>query len=153
MDNLDELRRIYRSLNDEALLAMNREELTAEARVCYDAELAGRGLKSAPPAAPDLEPRPACAPECGEMAEAAVFLNREDAKLAQALLESEDIPAHLGGEHTDVYGKGLSGFRLFVPAACLDLARELLQTEVSEEDLAAQAESGEIEDDEDAGWR
>ncbi len=148
----DELRRIYRSLNDEALLEMDREELTETARICYDEELAQRGIKPKtraaggkghPSSEANVEPPTAFGPEGGEMVVAAVYLGREEAKLAQALIESENIPAQVADEYTDIYGKGLSGWRLFVPASSLELARALLQTEVSEEDLAAQAESGE----------
>jgi hypothetical protein len=150
MDSLDELRRIYHGLNDEALLEMNREELTEVARICYDAELTERGIRPKPSASPgaNVEPPPTFPSESGEMVVAAVFLVREEAKLAQALLESENIPAHVADDYADVNARGLTGFRLFVPAFSLDLARALMQTKVSEEDLAAQAEPGEIASEE-----
>jgi hypothetical protein len=44
--DLDSLRRHYRSLPDDELLAMERDELTEAAQRCYDEELAERGLTS-----------------------------------------------------------------------------------------------------------
>jgi len=44
--DLDDLRRHYRSLSDDELLAMDREELVEAAQRCYDEELAERGLTS-----------------------------------------------------------------------------------------------------------
>ena len=40
----DELRRYYASLSDDALLEIERNDLTEVAQACYDAELAERGL-------------------------------------------------------------------------------------------------------------
>ncbi len=62
--------------------------------------------------------------------------------MAEGLLQSEGISAHLADDYVDVKTRGLTGLRLFVPAKSLALARELLQTGVSEEDLSAQAEDG-----------
>ena len=42
--DLDDFRRLYSSLNDEALLALDRDELVPLAQQCYDAESAERGL-------------------------------------------------------------------------------------------------------------
>src|SRR5215472_4378267 len=62
--DLDYLRRHYESLNDEALLAVDRGDLVEAAQTLYDAELRKRGLgrdktlrRSAPPitASEDLE--------------------------------------------------------------------------------------------------
>ena len=44
--DLEALRRHYQSLSDDALLAMDREELVEAAQHCYDEELAERGLTS-----------------------------------------------------------------------------------------------------------
>ena len=44
--DLEDLRRHYASLSDEALLALDRNDLTPVAQSCYDAELAQRGLVS-----------------------------------------------------------------------------------------------------------
>ena len=42
----DELRRYYASLSDDALLEIERNDLTEVAQACYDAELAERGLEA-----------------------------------------------------------------------------------------------------------
>jgi hypothetical protein len=91
----DGFRRVYRGLNDEALLEMNRAELTETARLCCDEELTLRGLAHRAPATLGADhPSPeAFAPDGGDMVVAASCLVREDAKLAQALLESESIPS------------------------------------------------------------
>ena len=55
----DEFRNYYESLSDEALLALNREELVDIARACYDSEVAHRRLTKKPAAQikrEDLEP-------------------------------------------------------------------------------------------------
>jgi len=48
--DLDDFKRHYAMLSDDALLEINRDELVDAARVCYDAELADRKL-----ARPDAE--------------------------------------------------------------------------------------------------
>ena len=42
--DLEDFRRLYSSLNDEALLAIDRDELVPTAQQVYDAELSTRGL-------------------------------------------------------------------------------------------------------------
>ncbi len=136
----DEIRRIYSELTDEALLEMNREDLTEIARICYDQELAQRRLEPRPPEPAGDSPEESV-PDPGNLVQAATFLSAADARLAQALLKSENIPAFLADEISDIYVKGLSGPRLFVPAHYLDAARALLEAEVSDDELAAQAEA------------
>jgi hypothetical protein len=43
--DLDDFRRRYEELSDEALLELDRDDLVDLARDCYDAELARRGLR------------------------------------------------------------------------------------------------------------
>ena len=136
----DDFRSRYDSLSDEALLAENREELVDLARECLDGEMARRGL--APPAT-EPEPKPAenLAPG-DELVPVADFLSREEGDLARGLLESAGIPCgHASGQTTGTDWSMTGSLRLLVPARFLDQARELLESPVSEEELAAEAEA------------
>ena len=132
--DLDDFRRRYEELSDDALLDLDRDELVDLARDCYDAELARRGLhrsSSSPPVTEDQ----------GELVEAARFTSSSEADLARALLESAAIPCYLENE---IAGKTLrvtDGLRLFVPASLLESAHEILDAPVSDEELIAQAEA------------
>ena len=131
--DLDDFRRRYAELADEALLELDRDELVDLARDCYDAELARRGLIRSSPPATEVQDQ-------GELVELARFSSSSEADLAKALLESAAIPCYLENE---VAGKTLGvtdGLRLFVPASLLDSAREILDAPVSDEELIAQAE-------------
>jgi hypothetical protein len=115
--DLDDFRRRYAELSDEALLELDRDELVDLARECYDAELARRCLHRDSPPATEVE-------DHGELVEAARFSSSSEADLARALLESAAIPCYLENE---IAGKTLrvtDGLRLFVPATLLDNARE-----------------------------
>jgi hypothetical protein len=48
--SVEDFRRQYAGLSDEALLDVDRQDLVEMARACYDEELARRRLKAAPPA-------------------------------------------------------------------------------------------------------
>ena len=47
--SVEDFRRQYAGLSDEALLDVDRRELVDLARTCYDEELARRQLKATPP--------------------------------------------------------------------------------------------------------
>jgi len=76
---------------------------------------------------------------------AQTFAYPYDARLACALLESANIPTFLADDHTGAtegaWGGASDGLRLFVPVSFLKEARALLQTPVSDEDLATQAQA------------
>src|SRR5450755_1563947 len=95
--SVEDFRRQYAGLSDEALLDVDRQDLVELARACYDEELARRKLKAATPAA-----APARAPEPHDSAEefavAATYLSQEEAKLARELLRAGGIRAHLGAD-------------------------------------------------------
>jgi hypothetical protein len=135
--DLDDFRRRYAELSDEALLELDRDELVDLARDCYDAELARRGLRRSSTSPPATEVQ-----DHGELVEVAMFLSSSEADLARALLESAAIPCYFENEFA---GKTLrvsgGGFRLFVPATLLENAREILNSPVSEEELIALAEA------------
>ncbi len=142
--SLDDFRRHYELLSDAALLETNREELVESARQCYDEEVARRGLNS-PSAEGPAEPVTHQASPGEELVSIATYNIPDEANLARGLLESGGIPYHLENEHAPLGGFQL---RLLVPAAFEQEALEVLAAEISEEELAAQAEAaGVIEED------
>lgn len=140
----EELRRQYESLSDEALLAMNRDDLVDLARQVYDEEVEGRGLAS-PAEQAEGEAGKLPGNEHGEeLVEAVVYESRSEARLAKSFLLSAEIPCTLENE----FSLDDAPLRLLVPAGMLDQALEVLSAEISEEELAAQAEAaGEPEAD------
>jgi hypothetical protein len=140
----EDFRRVYESMNDDALLAVKREELVPVAQQCYDIEVARRGL-----AGEEVEEAEAVAPEAAgeseEMVELATFTDVDDARMARELLKSAEIPCYLQNDDplagNWIGGAGQGAFRLSVPPEWLEQAREILETEISDEELAAQAEA------------
>ena len=135
----EEFKRLYAEMPDEELRSLVRGELTDVAQQCYDAELARRGLKATPlrrtiqPIVAAREPED-IAPESEEVLEqtieqgeeedlapAAIFPSREEAKAAKVLLQSAAIPAFV---EDDTLAAG--GFRLLVAASYVEQAREVL---------------------------
>ena len=142
----EDFRRVYESMNDAALLAVKREDLVAVAQQCYDVELARRGLAVGGAAAGADAERAEPTADSEGMVELATFTDVDEARVARGLLKDAEIPAFL--ENTNPMGRG--EFRLSVPPEWLDEAREILEAEISEEELAAQAEAaGELEEEED----
>ena len=151
----EDFKRHYALLSDDALLEIERDELVDAARPYYDAELAERKL-----ALPDTEQSAPSANSSGHaIGDApgrtedspqlvATFLSLEDANLARGLLQSADIPCSLENEYM-AQRSGNSALRLMVPASAYDRACEILDTEISEEELIAQAEAGAAEAAED----
>jgi hypothetical protein len=137
----DDFRRVYESLNDEALLAVKRDDLVEVAQQCYDVEVAQRGLAARTDAA--AVPAPGSAEAASEeLVEIATFTDADDARLARDLLQSAEIPSYLA---TDAKLPGNmsvpGGFRLSVSPSLLEQAREVLDARISDEELAAQAEA------------
>jgi len=139
----DDFKRLYAEMPDEELRSLAREELTEVARQCYDYELKRRGLEAKPPR---RAIQPVVVPEEPErivpqsedpleeaihaeveqeeeedLAPAAIFTSREEAKAARGRLQSAAIPAFL---ENDTQAAG--GFRLLVAASYVDQAREVL---------------------------
>jgi hypothetical protein len=141
----EEFRRHYDSLSDEALLEVNRDELVAVAQECYDEELARRGI------AREAESDAAAPAESATHADwvaAATFLSAEEANLAHAMLDSADIPARLESKGTGAW-TGFGELRLLVPTEFLAEAQEIIESQISEEELIAQAEAETAPDSED----
>jgi hypothetical protein len=134
----------YADLSDEALQSIKREDLVEAARECLDQELASRNLPSS------LDPERAqsaslddAAPEV-DLVPLDTYEIPEEAKLARALLESADIPCYLTYARTlgtTSLWTNAPGLTLMVPAALLDEAREILSTQISDDELSAQAEA------------
>ena len=131
----DEFRRYYSELSDDALLDLNRDELVDVARDSYDAELASRGLHRE--SAPEDEVQTEV--DEGDMVELTRFSSSSEIDLARALLASAAIPSWLENELGGKYLPGSEGYRLFVAATSLEDARQVLQSSVSDDELAAQA--------------
>jgi hypothetical protein len=129
----EEFRRRYAELSDEALLSINRKELTELAQSYYDAEVAQRGLDS-DRASEDTAPDPEM-----DLVPVATFRSVNEAQLGRDLLRAADIPAYLENELTATW-TGAGGLRLMVPASFLEQSEEILEARISDEELIAQAE-------------
>ena len=146
----EDFKRHYALLSDDALLEIDRDELVDAARLYYDAELADRKLalpeteESAPT---DQGGNPALGQTEDGPQLVGTFLSLEDANLARGLLLSADIPCALENEYL-AQRSGNGTLRLMVPASAYDRACEILESEISEEDLIAQAEAEASKDDE-----
>ena len=145
--DLEDLRRQYGNLNDDALLGVDRDELTPLAQQVYDAEVASRGLKTA--AAEGDEDEEAGGP--GELTENLMalcsFADPTEAGVARSLLRQADIPCFLSSDMPlagSVFAT-LSEVTLYVPAGYEEQANEVLDSEISDEELAAQAEAAAAE--------
>jgi PhnB protein len=129
--SVEDFRRQYAGLSDEALLDVDRQELVEGARACYDEELAHRQLKAPVPVS-----APAQAPESHDEAEefavAAAYESQEEARLARELLRAAGIRAHLG----------TGGLTLLVPVSTREDAREVLDAQISDDALAEAATAG-----------
>jgi len=138
----EDFKRHYALLTDDALLEIDRDELVDMARTCYDAELAERRLDR-----PEtIDRAPGDTPSAEEQGETegglqlvGTFLSLDEANFARGLLQSAEIPSSLENEHSAWSGPG--ALRLMVPASAYDRACEILETEISEEDLIEQAEA------------
>jgi len=145
----EDFKRHYALLSDDALLEIDRDELVEAARPYYDAELAERKLappdaEESVPAADSSDDPPNTTADGPQLV--ATFLSLDEANFARGLLQSADITCSLENEH-GVQWAGNGALRLMVPAAAYDRACEILEYEISEEDLIAQAEAEASDDD------
>jgi Putative prokaryotic signal transducing protein len=143
----EDFRRLYSSLNDDALLAIDRDELVPTAQQVYDAELSTRGL-DAPAEEEEFAPTQNAFGE--NLVEIASFDNPSEASVARSLLRIAEIPCMLS---TDLPLTGsilnvATDVRLYVPPEFVDQANEVLDHEISEEELAAQAEAAALLEEE-----
>ena len=126
-------RQRYEELTDEALLSIDRKDLIEVAQQYYDAEVARRGLNSDQATPVEVDPK-------AELVPVATFLSFEEANLGRALLRSADIPAYLENELNPMR-TGAEGVRLMVPPSFMEQAEEILGSQISDEELLAQAEA------------
>jgi hypothetical protein len=138
--NLEELREHVAGLSDEALLEVKPEDLVESARGVYEAEIASRGLQWTAAAMEEQQQMEAEA-DTG-LVSIAKFESVEEARFARTMLENEGIPVWFVGELTPnrVTGDPLAGLELVTKADYVEQAQLVLNTEVSEEELARQAE-------------
>jgi hypothetical protein len=141
----EDFQRHFEILSDEALLETNRDELVEMAREVYDGEIERRGLgpEDGEELAPESELQPTDAVD--EMVLIATFGYPEEANMARGLLESASIPSQIKNELAAVGGFEAS---LLVPASFEEQAIEILESQISDEELAAQAEAAGIPDEE-----
>jgi len=132
----DEFRQHYASLSEEGLREINRADLTDAARACYDEELASRGLTTESDPPPAVEPRP------DDIAWTPVgTFNLDEIEQVRALLYFEGIPTEREPSPPGNYPPLAAGSILFVPGALRERAREILASQISEEELIAEAEA------------
>jgi hypothetical protein len=137
--NPEEFRRHFEMLSDDALLAVERGDFVVAAQQCYDEECARRGLtpgqtKVVSGEVQTVEP----VDEVDALVQIATYLSGDEAGLARGLLHSAGIPAVLANPLA-IYGN--PEIHLSVPESFVDHALEILGHEISDEELAAQAEA------------
>lgn len=141
--NIENLRRHYASLSDEALREIDRSELVEAARACYDHELAQRdplnAVRGAPPHAPEEETGPA---EAACVCAFAVFPGKNsaaDAESARIILENAGIPCYieLHPIEPDPTPPQQSEYRVIVPSGLNLRAASVLDQEIFNEQTEA----------------
>ncbi len=141
----DDFKELYGGMPDEELRSLVRDELSEVARPVYDAELARRGLQARTVRRPSQPISTHIPPEVvadadepldesvaeevereeeEDLAPAAIFKTRDEAKNAKAILQTAAIPAFL---EDDTVTDG--GFRLLVAASYVVQARAALAEE------------------------
>ena len=137
------LKRHVASLSDEALLEVRREDLTEDAQGIYEGELTSRGLAwpEAAPAEEEEDPEAAAAAG-GGLVSLGKYDSMEEGRFARDLLRNEGIPAWFAGELALKKGDSdpLAALELLTQAVFLEQAQLLLSSEISDEELARQAE-------------
>lgn len=134
-----DFRKHFALLSDEALLEINRGDLVEIAQQCLDEEVARRQLNRAEPRTETAREQPQHeASRAEELVHVATFLTGEELSMARGLLEEAAIPYHIENPLAALGGIEL---RLMVPASLEEQALEILSAEISEEELAAQAEA------------
>jgi hypothetical protein len=141
--NIENLRRHYASLSDEALREIDRSELVEAARACYDHELAQREplkvIRATPLQAPEEETGPA---EAACVCAFAVFPGKNsaaDAENARIILENAGIPCYieLHEIQPDPTPPPQSEYRVIVPSGLNLRAVSVLDKEIFNEQAEA----------------
>lgn len=129
-----QLRQHYASLSDDALLEVDRSELTEMGRQCYDEELASRKLASEPDRdeedAPEWLEEAACA--CS-FASLPGNDSAPDLEQARIILESSGIPCYVKVEEADASIDGPRpryNYELLVPGVLILPATSILDKQL-----------------------
>ena len=144
--NPEELRRHYDSLSDLALVEINPTELTPVAQQVLEEVLEARGLlEDGPPTegAESASDSNSIDAEQEQLVVAATYDTPSEAQLAVALLRSAQSPCGV------MQSKYSTQIDVMVPTAHAEDAQGVLNAEISDEELAAQAEAAGAEEDED----
>jgi hypothetical protein len=136
----EDFRRHYKNLSDEALLEIDPTELVEVARNCHAAEVERRGLDERSEVVAEASPLPAAEDAAEELVCIVEYDYTDEADLARGLLEAAEIPATIESK------PGVA--RLMVPGGLAEQALAMLETPLSDEELAAQAEAAGYEDEE-----
>jgi hypothetical protein len=142
------LRKHYNSLSDEALLDLDRADLTEEAQQCYDDELKDRQMHSvgASEQEDDSDRGPGDAePEwAGEAACACTFMTSParnttpDAARACEILKAAGIDCYLASEKMDENLQPTYQLRVMVPGNVSLLAQSVLDKEIFNQEVEAE---------------
>jgi hypothetical protein len=146
----EDLRRHYDSLSDAALLAIQKSDLTDLARACYEEECERRGF-GGPAAGAQTSAASAegvtVEPVVIQLVTVADSLAAEEARYARELLASAGIPSEIANPNpTAAFSNAVGDYTLQVSEEFAEHAREILGAELTEEELAAQAEAAGLED-------
>jgi hypothetical protein len=158
--DIGELQRRFESLTDSALLAIKGGELVDAARQCLDSELAKRGLGKGPgsfaggPSTEEDLNAEGLAPV--ELAQDSMppgvnwalledFDTGEEVSVAVAVLRSAGIHCYTPSQDASLVsalsGPPANAYHVYVPEDLVQEALEILNTPISDEELAAQAEA------------
>jgi hypothetical protein len=149
MIDVDGLRKQVEMLSDEALLEVQREDLVDAALAVYNAEVESRGLAWPDATGISGEEAAPADPE-GDLVSIAKYESAEEARFARTLLINEGIPVWYAGELSPdkMSGDPKAGLELITKTDFLEQAQLVLSTEVSDEELARQAEEAGEEEEE-----
>lgn len=142
---IGEIRRRFAAMPDEALRAIDRQELTQAARECLDEEFGRRAIEPLAPPAPEpvAEPEPEPAPT--RWIPIAFFLYPDEALLVTQLLRIDNIPVYLANYYTLTanwnWANAFGWFQVRVPEDFAQQSREVLDAPVDEQEFAAEVEA------------
>jgi hypothetical protein len=139
--DVQDLRQHYASLADEALLALNRSELTPMAQQCYDEEIAQRRLDQDEVAESTFHDDPEIEPDwVTDAACACSFGPQEVQDLEQAceILEDAGVPCHVSVRQDQGQTGAYDVHEVMVPAPLHLLAISVLDKEMFNPRLGAE---------------
>jgi uncharacterized glyoxalase superfamily protein PhnB len=131
--NIENIRRQYAEMSDDALLEMEREDLVEQARQCYDEELGKRGLT--------LLPEDEEAFDSEHLEVVGNYNSSHEAEEARNALRAAGLRAYLGDDLPGEAGQTLStafrGVPVLAPVSELEAARGVLEALHAGESAAA----------------